>query len=104
MCVWGTGGGVRGDYRDGFHGKRPFYAPSAKIAPSWLRYFLLLVIPHLVCFLFLQKLVGDDQLHIVEQPALAPPEVTIDLAYQKQFKNEMEKAKNMPLPEDDDGF
>jgi GTP-binding nuclear protein Ran len=79
-----------------FHRKKnlQYYEISAKSNYNFEKPFLWLA----------KKLVGDDQLHIVEQPALAPPEVTIDLNYQKQFENELEKAKNMPLPEDDDDF
>jgi len=79
-----------------FHRKKnlQYYEISAKSNYNFEKPFLWLA----------KKLVGDDQLHIVEQPALEPPEVHIDLAYQKQFENELEKAKSMPLPEDDDDF
>ncbi|KAH0660842.1 hypothetical protein KY289_029590 [Solanum tuberosum] len=55
-------------------------------------------------FLFLaRKLVGDDNLHFVESPALAPPEVIFDLDTEKwreiEFLNCIGK---LPLPDEDD--
>lgn len=44
----------------------------------------------------------DPYLHFVESPALAPPEVQIDLAAQQVQENELLQAANQPLPDDDD--
>merc|ERR1711904_292569 len=50
-------------------------------------------------FLYLaRKLAGDDKLIFVEQVALAPPEVHIDLA--EQEKNDLEIAATAALPDD----
>ncbi|KAL2346748.1 hypothetical protein Fmac_000748 [Flemingia macrophylla] len=54
-------------------------------------------------FLYLaRKLAGDTNLHFVESPALAPPEVQIDLAAQQQHEAELVAAVSQPLPDDDD--
>ncbi|XP_060209739.1 GTP-binding nuclear protein Ran2-like [Lycium barbarum] len=48
-------------------------------------------------FLYLaRKLAGDANLHFVQSPALAPPEVQIDLA---ALQLELEQAFNQPLPD-----
>ncbi|XP_026377802.1 GTP-binding nuclear protein Ran-3-like [Papaver somniferum] len=53
-------------------------------------------------FLYLaRKLAGDATIHFVESPALAPPEVTIDLDQQRQIERDLEDAKLKPLPDDD---
>ena len=44
----------------------------------------------------------DPQLHFVEQVALAPPEVVIDLQQQQQYEEELNKASAIPLPDADD--
>lgn len=44
----------------------------------------------------------DPNLHFVESPALAPPEVHIDLAAQQQHEAELAAAASQPLPDDDD--
>ncbi|KAL9313309.1 hypothetical protein ACSQ67_018761 [Phaseolus vulgaris] len=44
----------------------------------------------------------DPNLHFVESPALAPPEVQIDLAAQQQHEAELAAAASQPLPDDDD--
>lgn len=44
----------------------------------------------------------DQQLHFVEQLALAPPEVHIDQEQQQQYDKELQDAANAPLPDDDD--
>ncbi|GER33102.1 GTP-binding nuclear protein Ran [Striga asiatica] len=49
-----------------------------------------------------KKLAGDPNLHFVESPALAPPEVHIDLAAQQQHEAELAAAASQPLPDDDD--
>ncbi|KAJ4766886.1 GTP-binding nuclear protein [Rhynchospora pubera] len=49
-----------------------------------------------------RKLAGDMNIHFVESPALAPPEVQIDLAAQQQYELEIAAAAAQPLPDDDD--
>ncbi|KAG6493089.1 hypothetical protein ZIOFF_048065 [Zingiber officinale] len=44
----------------------------------------------------------DPNLHFVESPALAPPEVQIDLAAQQQRESELAAAAAQPLPDDGD--
>jgi GTP-binding nuclear protein Ran len=54
-------------------------------------------------FLYLaRKLVGDANLHFVEQVALAPPEVQIDIQQQQEYEKQLQEAANMPLPDGDD--
>ena len=54
-------------------------------------------------FLYLaRKLVGDPNLHFVEQVALAPPEVQIDLQQQQEYEKQLAEAAAMPLPDDND--
>ena len=49
-----------------------------------------------------RKLCGDNNLHFVEAPALAPPEFNIDAADAARYEAELREAANIPLPEDDD--
>ena len=49
-----------------------------------------------------KKLVGDPNLHFVEQVALAPPEVQIDLQQQQEYEKQLQEAAAMPLPDDND--
>ena len=44
----------------------------------------------------------DPALHFVEQVALAPPEVHIDLQQQQLYEEELNKASAIPLPDADD--
>jgi GTP-binding nuclear protein Ran len=44
----------------------------------------------------------DPNLHFVEQVALAPPEVAIDLEQQQVYEAELLKAADAPLPDEDD--
>ena len=44
----------------------------------------------------------DANLHFVEQVALAPPEVQIDLAQQQAYEQQLADAANAPLPDEDD--
>ena len=44
----------------------------------------------------------DPQLQFVEEVALPPPEVQIDLAEQQRNEQELAAAANAPLPADDD--
>jgi GTP-binding nuclear protein Ran len=55
-------------------------------------------------FLYLaRKLTGDEKLIFVEQVALAPPEVPINLAEQQNNEHELQLAATMaPLPDDED--
>lgn len=41
-------------------------------------------------------------LHFVESPALAPPEVHIDLHAVQQYERELHEATLLPLPDDDE--
>ncbi|VVB16062.1 unnamed protein product [Arabis nemorensis] len=50
---------------------------------------------------FARRLAGDANLHFVESPALAPPEVHIDIANQHRNEAELVEAANQPLPDDD---
>ncbi len=54
-------------------------------------------------FLWLaRKLVGNPNLEFVAAPALAPPEVVIDLAQQKAMEQDLALAADQPLPAEDD--
>ena len=54
-------------------------------------------------FLWLaRKLVGDPNLEFVAMPALAPPEVQMDQEWQRKLEEDMVKAQNTVLPDDDD--
>ncbi|KAF9616847.1 hypothetical protein IFM89_032697 [Coptis chinensis] len=77
-----------------FHRKKnlQYYEISAKSNYNFEKPFLYLA----------RKLAGDPNLHFVESPALAPPEVQIDLVAQQQHERELDQAANQPLPDDDD--
>lgn len=80
-----------------FHRKKnlQYYEISAKSNYNFEKPFLYLA----------RKLAGNPELHFVESPALAPPEVQIDLAAQAQHEAELAQAAAQPLPdEDDDAF
>eukprot|EP00746_Dinoflagellata_sp_MGD_P160299 gnl/MRDRNA2_/MRDRNA2_86968_c0_seq1.p1 gnl/MRDRNA2_/MRDRNA2_86968_c0~~gnl/MRDRNA2_/MRDRNA2_86968_c0_seq1.p1 ORF type:complete len:220 (+),score=13.24 gnl/MRDRNA2_/MRDRNA2_86968_c0_seq1:22-660(+) len=54
-------------------------------------------------FLYLaRKLTGDDKLVFVEQVALAPPEIEIDLAEQEKNERDLQIASKIPLPDEAD--
>jgi len=54
-------------------------------------------------FLWLaRKLSGKTNLDFAEAPALAPPEVQVDMALMKQYDQELAMARDTPLPEEDD--
>jgi len=54
-------------------------------------------------FLYLaKKLVGDSNLDFIESPALEPPEVKLDMRQMEEYSKELEQAKQIPVPEDDD--
>ncbi|KAF8406978.1 hypothetical protein HHK36_006099 [Tetracentron sinense] len=77
-----------------FHRKKnlQYYEISAKSNYNFEKPFLYLA----------RKLAGDPNLHFVESPALAPPEVQIDMATQEQHEAELIAAAAQPLPDDDD--
>ncbi|CAL9182207.1 unnamed protein product [Musa hybrid cultivar] len=77
-----------------FHRKKnlQYYEISAKSNYNFEKPFLYLA----------RKLAGDQNLHFVESPALAPPEVQIDLAAQQQHEAELAAAAAQPLPDDED--
>jgi len=77
-----------------FHRKKnlQYYEISAKSNYNFEKPFLYLA----------RKLSGDPNLHFVESPALAPPEVQIDMATQHQYEAELAAAAAQPLPDDDD--
>ena len=77
-----------------FHRKKnlQYYEISAKSNYNYEKPFLYLA----------RKLVGDPQLQFVEEVALPPPEVQIDLAEQERNERELAEAVNAPLPADDD--
>ncbi|KAI7743302.1 hypothetical protein M8C21_030716 [Ambrosia artemisiifolia] len=77
-----------------FHRKKnlQYYEISAKSNYNFEKPFLYLA----------RKLAGDPNLHFVESPALAPPEVQIDMVAQQQHEAELAVAANQPLPDDDD--
>lgn len=51
-----------------------------------------------------RKLVGDPNLEFVEMPALAPKDVEIDAIEQAKIDQDLERLKNVPLPDEDDDF
>merc|ERR1711962_495866 len=54
-------------------------------------------------FLWLaRKLVGDPNLEFVEMPALVPPEVHMDQALQLKYEDELKRAQETALPDDDE--
>ncbi len=50
----------------------------------------------------LHNVCRDQNLHFVEQVALAPPEVQIDLQQQAAYENQLKEAAAAPLPDEDD--
>ena len=76
-----------------FHRKKnlQYYDVSAKSNYNFEKPFLWLA----------RKLVGDPQLSFVEAPALAPPEVHLDVDQIRQYEQELEMAKAVPLPDED---
>ena len=77
-----------------FHRKKnlQYYDISAKSNYNFEKPFLWLA----------RKLVGNQTLDFVAAPALAPPEVQVDQAVLDQYRQEMENAAQMPLPDEDD--
>ncbi|KAL6212122.1 hypothetical protein ACLB2K_017343 [Fragaria x ananassa] len=79
-----------------FHRKKnlQYYEISAKSNYNFEKPFLYLA----------RKLAGNTELVFVESPALAPPEVHIDVAEQTKIDEDLERVKHQPLPDDDDLF
>ncbi|KAG5153492.1 hypothetical protein JHK82_011461 [Glycine max] len=77
-----------------FHRKKnlQYYEISAKSNYNFEKPFLYLA----------KKLAGDQGLHFVEMPALAPPDVVIDIATQQLNEEEICRAAAQPLPDDED--
>jgi len=77
-----------------FHRKKnlQYYDISAKSNYNFEKPFLWLA----------RKLIGDPNLEFVAMPALAPPEVQMDPAWQKKLEEDMIQAQNTSLPDDDD--
>jgi GTP-binding nuclear protein Ran len=77
-----------------FHRKKnlQYYDISAKSNYNFEKPFLWLA----------RKLAGDANLEFVAMPALNPPEVHIDPELLKKYEQEIEAAKNAPIPDDDD--
>jgi GTP-binding nuclear protein Ran len=77
-----------------FHRKKnlQYYDISAKSNYNFEKPFLWLA----------RKLVGNQSLEFVAAPALAPPEVQVDQAVLDSYREEMERAAEMPLPDEDD--
>eukprot|EP00955_Chlamydomonas_euryale_P112881 366169-Chlamydomonas_euryale.AAC.4 len=77
-----------------FHRKKnlQYYEISAKSNYNYEKPFLYLA----------RKLTGDPHLSFVEEVALPPPEVQIDVAEQQRNEQELAAAAQAPLPADDD--
>nr|XP_043627956.1 GTP-binding nuclear protein Ran1A-like [Erigeron canadensis] len=77
-----------------YHRKKnlQYYEISVKINYNFEKPFLYLA----------RKLARDPNLHFVESPALAPPEVHIDIEAQKRIEAEIENGINEPLQDDED--
>uniref|UniRef100_A0A6T8VFM1 GTP-binding nuclear protein n=1 Tax=Chlamydomonas leiostraca TaxID=1034604 RepID=A0A6T8VFM1_9CHLO len=77
-----------------FHRKKnlQYYEISAKSNYNYEKPFMYLA----------RKLTGDPHLTFVEEIALPPPEVQIDLAEQQRNEAELAAAAQAPLPVDDD--
>ncbi|KAF9998722.1 GTP-binding nuclear protein gsp1/Ran [Entomortierella chlamydospora] len=77
-----------------FHRKKSlqYYDISAKSNYNFEKPFLWLA----------RKLAGHQDLEFVAAPALAPAEVSVDPTLMAQYKEELNSAAQMPLPEEDD--
>jgi len=77
-----------------FHRKKnlQYYDISAKSNYNFEKPFLWLA----------RKLAGDPNLEFVAMPALDPPEIQMDPELIKRYEQEIEAAKNAPLPEEDE--
>jgi GTP-binding nuclear protein Ran len=76
-----------------FHRKKnlQYYDISAKSNYNFEKPFLWLA----------RKVTGQPELNFVEQKALAPPEVQVDMAVQRQAEADLAAAAAVPLPDDD---
>ena len=77
-----------------FHRKKnlQYYELSAKSNYNFEKPFLYLA----------RKLAGNSALVFTESPALAPPEVKVDMAEVAQYEKELADAAAQPLPDEDD--
>ena len=77
-----------------FHRKKnlQYYELSAKSNYNFEKPFLWLA----------RKLIGDPNLEFVAMPALVPPEVTMDPAWQAKIEQDVKEAQDTALPEDDE--
>ncbi|KAJ3077108.1 GTP-binding nuclear protein gsp1/Ran [Podochytrium sp. JEL0797] len=77
-----------------FHRKKnlQYYDISAKSNYNFEKPFLWLA----------RKLIGNPTLEFVADPALRPPEVTVDPALLKQYEAELHEAAALPLPQEED--
>lgn len=77
-----------------FHRKKnlQYYDISAKSNYNFEKPFLWLA----------RKLVGNPTLDFVASPALAPPEVQVDVQLMAKYQNEISEAAALPLPDEDD--
>ena len=77
-----------------FHRKKnlQYYEISAKVNYNFEKPFLWIA----------RRLAGEQDIHFVEAPALAPPEADIDLAQMQRYEQELQAAAAAPLPEGDD--
>ena len=46
--------------------------------------------------------ISDPNLQFVESPALAPPEVQVDMTQMQQYEAELAQAQAVPLPDEDE--
>lgn len=76
-----------------FHRKKnlQYYDISAKSNYNFEKPFLYIA----------RKLTGDGGVHFVKQPALAPPEVKMDMRTVKQWEIQINQAAAIPLPDDE---
>lgn len=82
-----------------------FHVPNTacKPAPRSTHAFLSpACLSHTPCLPLLFDSCSDPHLQFVEEVALPPPEVQIDLAEQERNERELAEAVNAPLPADDD--
>lgn len=79
-----------------FHRKKSlqYYELSAKSNYNFEKPFLWIA----------RKLIANQNLVFVESPALKPPEVQIDEQKLKEIENEIDNVKDVPLPDEEDGF
>lgn len=77
-----------------FHRKKnlQYFEISAKVNYNYEKPFIWIT----------RKVAGDNDIHFVEAPALAPPEAEIDMAQMNRYEQELRDAAAVPLPEGDD--